>query len=195
MSLFRPLYDWVLSWAERPGGTRALFWLAFAESSFFPVPPDVLLMALGFGAPRRSWRFAAVCSAGSVIGGAFGYLLGFAFMDVVGMPLIKMYGALDGYEEIQTLYRTYDAWAVAIAGFTPIPYKVFTLAAGAFRINFTVFLVASLASRSARFFLIAAVVRLVGERARSFLEKYLDWAVLTFTLLLVGGFLVVRHLH
>ncbi len=172
-----------------------MFWLAFAESSFFPVPPDVLLLALSFGATRRSWRFAAVCSVGSVLGGAFGYLLGYAFMDAVGMPLLRVYGALEGYGEIQELYRTYDAWAVAIAGFTPIPYKVFTLAAGAFRIDFMVFMVASLASRSARFFLIAAVVRLVGDRARGFLEKYLDWLVLSFTVLLVAGFLAVRYLR
>ncbi len=192
MSLTRPLYDWVLSWAERPGGARALFWLAFAESSFFPIPPDVLLLALTLGAPRRAWRLAAITSVGSVLGGAFGYLLGYAFMDAVGTPLLDMYGALDRYAEIQALYQQYDAWAVAIAGFTPIPYKVFTLAAGAFRIDLLVFLVASFLSRSARFFLIAAVVRVFGPRAKAFLERYLDWIVLAFTVLLVGGFLVVK---
>ena len=195
MRFTRRLYAWVLSWAERPGGTWALFWLAFAESSFFPIPPDVLLIALAFGAPRRSWWFAAVSSVGSVLGGAFGYLLGYAFMDALGRPLLEVYGALENYQRISEWYRMYDFWAVGVAGFTPIPYKVFTLAAGACRINFAVFLLASLASRSARFFLVSAIVRLFGDRSRLFLEKHLDWAVVGFTVLLVGGFLLVRLGH
>jgi membrane protein YqaA with SNARE-associated domain len=189
----RRLYAWVLSWADRPGGSLALFWLAFAESSFFPIPPDVLLLALGFGAPRRSWRFAAICSAGSVLGGIFGYFLGYAFMDALGMPLLQFYGAVENFERIGDWYRAYDAWAVGIAGFTPIPYKVFTLAAGAFQINFAVFVLASLASRSARFFLIAGVLRFFGARSRDFLEKHLDWAILGFTVLLLGGFVLIRY--
>ncbi|GAB4267650.1 MAG: YqaA family protein [Deferrisomatales bacterium] len=182
----------MLSWADRPGGAWALFGLAFAESSFFPIPPDVLLVALAFAAPRRSWRFAALASAGSVLGGAFGYLLGYAFMDTVGLGLLKVYGAWDGYLEIQRLYRHYDAWAVALAGFTPIPYKVFTLAAGAFRIDFLVFVLASLVSRSARFYLVAAVIRWCGPAARGFVENHLDWAILGFTALLLGGFALLR---
>ena len=116
-------------------------------------------------------------------------------MDALGRPLLEIYGALENYQRISEWYRTYDFWAVGVAGFTPIPYKVFTLAAGACRINFAVFLLASLVSRSARFFLVAAIVRLFGDRSRVFLEKHLDWAVVAFTVLLVGGFLLLRLRH
>ena len=148
------LYGWVLHWAKTPYGTWALFILAFSESSFFPIPPDVLLIALSVVLPRKSLRYALVCSVGSILGGCFGYLIGWQFMATVGDAIIRFYGLIDKYEYIQQLYSLYDAWVVGIAGFTPIPYKVFTITAGAFRINFAVFLIASAVSRSARFFIV-----------------------------------------
>ncbi len=189
----RRLYDWVLAFAETPYGTRALFLLAVAESSFFPIPPDVLLMALAVAAPSRAFRFAAICSVGSVLGGAIGYLLGLEFYELVGRPIVEFYSAAESYERVQQLYRDWDAIAVAVAGFTPIPYKVFTIAAGAFQINFPTFLLASLVSRSARFFLIGGLIWWLGPQIRVFIERYFNWLTVVFAVLLVGGFVLLKY--
>ena len=166
--MLRRLYDWVLSWASSPYGTWALFVLAFCESSFFPIPPDVLLIALAVGKPRKALRFALVCSVGSVLGGCLGYLIGWQFMAGVGDRIIAFYGLGAKYAYIQQLYSTYDAWAIAIAGFTPIPYKVFTISAGAFDISFAVFVLASALSRSARFFIVGALIYRFGPAIQQF---------------------------
>ena len=122
--MLKRLYNWVLHWAETPYGTWALFLLAFAESSVFPIPPDVLLIALAISIPKKSFKYALVCSAGSVLGGGLGYLIGLQFMEFIGQPIIDFYGVGDKYHYIEQLYNRYDAWAVGVAGFTPIPYKV-----------------------------------------------------------------------
>ncbi|MBU0985937.1 MAG: DedA family protein [Proteobacteria bacterium] len=191
--MLRRLYDWVLHWAETPYGTWALFLLAFCESSFFPIPPDVLLIALAVAAPKRSLKYALVCSAGSVIGGCFGYLIGWQFMASIGERIVNFYGLGAKVEYIQTLYNTYDAWAVAIAGFTPIPYKVFTISAGAFNIDFSVFLIASLVSRSARFFLVGGLIYVFGPRIQNFIDNYFNYLAVAFTVLLVLGFVVIKY--
>ena len=142
--MVRRLYDWVLNWAHSPYGTVALFVLAFTESSFFPIPPDVLLIALAVSIPAKSFRYALICSIGSVAGGVFGYLIGLYLMDAVGYNIIELLrNVADKYDYVQELYKKYDAWIVAVAGFTPIPYKVFTITAGAFEINFWVFVIVS----------------------------------------------------
>jgi membrane protein YqaA with SNARE-associated domain len=192
-TLLRKLYDWVLAFAETPQGTWALFLLAVAESSFFPIPPDVLLMALAVAAPSRAFRFAAICSAGSVLGGVVGYLLGLKFYELLGRPIIEFYSAGDAYQRVQQLYRDWDAIAVAVAGFTPIPYKVFTIAAGVFEINFTTFLLASIVSRSARFFLISGLIWWLGPRIRAFIERYFNLLTVVFAVLLVGGFILLKY--
>jgi membrane protein YqaA with SNARE-associated domain len=192
--MLRRLYDWVLHWAETPYGSWALFLLAFCESSFFPIPPDVLLIALAVAVPRKSFKYALVCSAGSVIGGCFGYLIGWQFMASVGDRIIDFYGLSSKVEYIAALYNQYDAWAVGIAGFTPIPYKVFTIAAGLFQINFSVFVLASLASRSARFFLVGGLIYIFGPKIQGFIEKYFNIFAIAFTVLLVLGFVVVKYL-
>ncbi len=192
MRFLRKLYDWVLSWAYSPYSTPALFLLAFSESSFFPVPPDVLLIPLGLSKPRKSFYYATVSSIGSVIGGAFGYLIGVFLMNSVGIPILKAYGLMDKYHYVSGLYNQYNALAVSVAGFTPLPYKLFTIAAGACRINFLVFIIASALSRSARFFLVSALVYAFGERAKTFIDRYFNWLALAFGILLVGGFLVVK---
>jgi membrane protein YqaA with SNARE-associated domain len=190
----RRLYDWVLRWAETPYGTWALFILAFCESSFFPIPPDILLIALSVGRPRKSLKYALVCSAGSLLGGCFGYLIGLQLMASIGDPIIRFYGLFEKYEYIQTLYVKYDAWAVGIAGFTPIPYKVFTITAGAFRINFMVFLIVSAVSRSARFFLVGGLIYLFGSKIQSFIERYFNILAVAFVILLVLGFVMIKYL-
>jgi membrane protein YqaA with SNARE-associated domain len=186
------LYGWVLHWAKTPYGTRALFVLAFCESSFFPIPPDVLLITLAVVLPKKSLRYALVCSAGSVLGGCFGYLIGWQFMAAVGDAIIRFYGLMDKYEDMRQLYSLYDAWVVGIAGFTPIPYKVFTITAGAFRINFMVFLVASTVSRSARFFIIGGLIHLFGPKIQSFIERYFNSLAIAFVILLILGFVVIK---
>ncbi len=191
--MFRKLYDWVLHWAETPYGSWALFLLAFSESSFFPIPPDVLLIALAVAVPRKAMRFALICSVGSVLGGCFGYLIGWQFMGSIGAKIVVFYGLDDKVDYIGNLYRNYDAWAIGIAGFTPIPYKVFTIAAGMFKINFAVFIVASFISRSARFFLVGGLIYLFGPRIQLFIEKYFNILAVAFTILLITGFVVIKH--
>ncbi len=189
----RRLYDWVVGFAESPYGTWALFLIAFAESSFFPIPPDVLLIALALGAPRRSLWFASVCTAGSLLGAVGGYLIGLYFYALIGQPIVAFYGAEDAYLRVQHLYRDWDAVAVAIAGFTPIPYKVVTIAAGAFRINFLTFMLASAVSRAARFFLVAGLIYWFGPPIQRFIDRYFNLLTVVFTILLLGGFLILRY--
>ncbi len=192
--MLRRLYDWVLHWAETPYGTWALFFLALCESSFFPVPPDILLIALAIALPGKSFKYALVCSVGSVIGGCIGYLIGWKFMNAVGMEIIRFYGLSAKFDDIRRLYMAYDAWAVAIAGFTPIPYKVFTISAGAFSINFGVFFLASLVSRSARFFLVSGLIYVFGPKIQSFIDRYFNLLAIAATVLLVAGFVVIKVL-
>ena len=188
----RQIYDRSLLWVQSPSGVWALFFLAIAESSFFPIPPDIFLMVLCISVPRRSFRYAAICAAGSVIGGAIGYGLGMGFMDTIGMKILSWYGLHDKYEVAQNLYQQYDALAVGAAGFTPLPYKLFTITAGAFKINFATFILVSLVARSARFFLVAAFIYKFGAPVRHFIERYFNLLSILFFILLVGGFLVVK---
>jgi len=192
MTWHRRLYHWVLSWAEHPQGTWALFALAFAESSFFPIPPDVLLIALCLGRPRRAAWFACVCTAGSVLGGLAGYAIGMGLYESVGRPILEFYGLTERYVEVQDLYRRYDVWAVGIAGLTPIPYKVFTVTAGAFGISLPGFVLASIVGRGLRFGIVAALLRIWGEPAREFIDRHLGILTILFAVLLVGGFVLVR---
>ncbi len=192
--MLRRLYDWVLSWAKTPYGSWALFLLAFSESSFFPIPPDVLLIALAVAIPKKSYKYALICSFGSVLGGCFGYLIGWKFMVLIGNRIVELYGLTPKVETIEILYNKYDAWAVGIAGFTPIPYKVFTISAGVFQINFLVFIIASFVSRSARFFLVGGLIYTFGSQIQSFIDKYFNILATAFTVLLVTGFIIIKYL-
>jgi membrane protein YqaA with SNARE-associated domain len=188
----RQIYDKCLVWVQSPSGVWALFFIAVAESSFFPIPPDVFLMVLCLAVPRKSFRYAAICAVGSVLGGMLGYGLGLGFMDTVGVKILAWYGLQDKYEVVQNLYQQYDALAVGAAGFTPLPYKLFTITAGAFKINFVTFVLVSIVSRSARFFLVAAFIYKFGAPVRHFIERYFNLLSILFFILLIGGFLVVR---
>ena len=192
MKFLKSLYDWVLSWADSKYGTLALFLVAFCESSFFIVPPDILLIALAVSKPKRSFYYALISTIGSVLGGMFGYFIGLEFMEVVGIPILKLYGVMDKYEYVAVLYNKYDAWAVSIAGFTPIPYKLFTIAAGATKINFAIFFISSLLSRGARFFLVGGLIYFFGARIKNFIEKYFNILSIVFVILLIGGFIAVK---
>ena len=142
--VLKRLYDRCMTLISGRYGVWVLFVIAFVESSFFPIPPDVFLIAMCVAAPTRAFRFAAVCAVGSVAGGAFGYGLGLWFMDSVGQQIIAWYGLEHKYDTVQDYYRAYDVWAVAAAGFTPLPYKLFTITAGAFKLNFPTFVLVSL---------------------------------------------------
>ncbi len=187
----RRLYDWVLHWAETPYGVVALFLLALAESSFFPVPPDVLLIALSLSMNKRAFYYAAVCTAGSVIGGALGFFIGMKFWSI-GQGILFHYVSEETFEMVKAYFHDYEAWAIAIAGFTPIPYKVFTISAGFFRVDFTVFMVVSFLSRGARFFLVGGLIYLFGRHVRNFIDRYFNLLTYAFATILVGGFIILR---
>lgn len=188
----RWMYDWVLSWAEHPSSIWALFILAFAESSFFPVPPDTLLIALCISKPRKSFLFALICAVGSSIGGLFGYLIGYEFFEVIGQKIIDFYGLNDEYKQIQDLFLKYQYWAVGVAGFSPIPYKLFTIASGLFKMKVIPFFIISFLTRGARFFLVGGLIYKFGSSIKSYIEKYFDWLALIFVVLLILGFIVVK---
>ena len=191
-NVVRRMYDWVLSWADSPHGTSALFVLAFVESSFFPIPPDVLLIALCISKQKKAFRYALVCSIGSVIGGMFGYLIGHSFFAIVGKPILDFYSAWEYYNKAKVYFDNYGAWATAIAGFTPIPYKVFTIAAGVFKQDFKWFVIASVLSRSARFYMVAGMIYLYGERVKKIIDKYFNALCVIFMILIILGFYVIK---
>lgn len=193
--IHRRLYDWVLSWADTRYGATALFLLAFAESSVFPVPPDVLLIALVLGSPNRWWKLGALSTLGSTIGGAAGYLIGKFLMDSVGMRIIDLYHAQAYFEQVRNWYLQYDLWIVFVAAFTPIPYKVFTIASGAFDMNLLGFCAVSFVGRGARFFLVAGLLRVAGPAMKRFIDKYFDLLAVAFVVLLVGGFALIKYLR
>jgi len=187
------LYQWVLHWADTPYGTPALFLLAVAESSFFPVPPDVLLIVLCLSRNRKAFNYAAVCTVGSVLGGMLGFLIGMNFWEI-GKEILFHYVKEDTFNQVREYFLRYQAWAIAIAGFTPIPYKVFTISAGFFRVDFTVFLIASTLSRGARFFAVATLIYLFGPPIKDFIDRYFNLLTYLFVLLLIAGFVVIKYL-
>ncbi|MGH7480813.1 MAG: YqaA family protein [Longimicrobiales bacterium] len=192
----RRLYDWVLSWADRPQGPAALFCLAFAESSFFPIPPDPLLVALALGRPPRALYFALICSLGSVLGGMLGYALGWAFWEALSDFFFAYVPGFseEAFARVGDLYQEYDFMAVFLAGFTPLPYKVFTIAGGVFQISFPVFVLASGLSRSARFFLVAGLIFFFGPGIQDFIDRYFDKLAWAFLILIVLGFLAIKYM-
>lgn len=196
MKIFRKLYDWVLHWAETPYGPLALFLLALAESSFFPIPPDPLLIALCLGAITKSWRFAFYTSIASVIGGIIGYLIGYGIWESVDSFFFKYIPGFTEslFQKVMVNYQNHGFWYVFAAGFTPIPYKVFTIASGVFKLNFVLFLLASTVSRSLRFFAVAALFRKFGPEIKGFVDKYFNLLATLFFILLLGGFLVIKLL-
>ncbi len=191
-SSVRRLYDWVIGWADSPYSQWGLFGIAFAESSFFPIPPDILLIALGVALPLQALRYALICTIGSVFGGMFGYWIGYQFFGSLGEPIVRFYAAEGQYLRVQELYRQYDAFAVAVAGLTPIPYKIATITAGFFDVDFGRFVFASALSRSLRFFVIGGLIRIFGAPIRVFIEKYFETLTIIFLILLVAGFVVIR---
>jgi membrane protein YqaA with SNARE-associated domain len=191
-NVIRRMYDWVLSWAETPYGVPALFVIAVAESSFFPIPPDVLLIALALAIPTKAFRYALWCTIGSVLGGILGYIIGFALWGSVEPLLIPAVFSAEKFDQVTGIYNEWGVPFVFVAGFTPIPYKVFTVAAGVAEINLPAFIVTSIAGRGARFFLVAAVIRRYGDLAKDLIDRYFNLFTIAFTVLLVGAFLLLK---
>ena len=209
MKWMRNLYDWVLSWGDSKHGGKALFVMSLAEASFFPVPPDALLIGLCMGAHKRWMRFALICSVGSVIGGALGYLIGYAAFEFIGESILAFVAFISGtdsdellkiaqfwFNEKEIWGQPVGPWAVGVAGFTPIPYKVFTIASGFFEMSFPIFMLASVISRSARFFMVAGLIGLLfdkyGDRIKQIIDKYFNLLAIAFVILLIAGFWAIK---
>lgn len=188
------LYRRVLALAASPNAGWWLALIAFAESSFFPIPPDAMLVPMSLARPRRAWRFAAICSAASVAGGAFGYAIGFYVFDQIAQPILHLYGYAAAYAAFQAKFQEYGLWIVLIKGLTPIPYKIVTIAAGAAHMDFPVFMAASVVTRGARFFLVATLLHYFGDSVRDFIERRLTLVTTAVAVGIVGGFFVLKVL-
>ncbi|MBR1840702.1 MAG: DedA family protein [Alphaproteobacteria bacterium] len=188
----RKIYDWII---RLSGNNNALIWLfiiSFVESSFFPIPPDIMLIPMILATPKKAWKIAGVCTLASVIGAYLGYIIGVYFFQLIAEPLLNFYGYLEKFNEFKKLYEEYGAWIVFGAGITPFPYKIITIASGVVHLNLAVFTVASVIARGLRFFLIAWLLKTYGEKMRIFIEKNLGWLSVLFLLLLFGGFLLIK---
>lgn len=192
--MIRSLYDWTMRLAQHKRAPEALFGVSFIESSFFPIPPDVMLVPMILAQRAKAWFFATVATVGSVIGGLFGYLIGYALFDTIGRPLFEFYGYADKFAKFSDQYNEYGAWIVFIFGVTPFPYKVITIASGATGLNLLVFLLASVASRGLRFFVVSGLLYLFGPPIREFIEKRLGLVFFAFVFLLIGGFVAIKYL-
>ena len=203
MQWLKNLYNWVLEWSNSKWGAFALFFLAFTEASFFPIPPDVLLIALCLGSRSKSLYFVAICSLGSALGAIFGYSIGY-FLWWNGSQEFSQFAnfffnIIPGFSteiffDIKQKYEEWNFWVIFVSGFTPIPFKVFTVSAGAFNINFNLFLIASLIARSARFLIIGGLIWRFGDPIRSFIDKYFNILAFLFSFLLVGSFFIIKYL-
>jgi len=204
MGLIKKLYDWVLGLAQKPNGDISLGILSFSEASFFPIPPDVLLIPLCLGNRKKIYFFAFICSCFSIIGAIFGYYIGkllwwnmpgTEYSYIANMFFEYVPGiTIEGFNRIQALYDRYNFWIVFTAGFTPIPFKLITISAGTFNINFLMFVVASIISRSTRFFIVASLIKVFGDPIKEFIEKYFNLLAIAFTILLAGGFIIIKYI-
>jgi membrane protein YqaA with SNARE-associated domain len=189
------LYRWVLSWAEHPAGTWALFWISFVESSFFPIPPDVLQIALSIQRPRRAFWYAGVNTAGSLAGAVLGYVIGYALRPAADW-IIGVYGYEAEFARLGAAFQANAGWAVFIAALTPVPFKLVTIASGVYHeyVPLWLLLAVSAVGRPARFMTVAALLFFFGAAAKTFIDRYFELLTIVFTALLLGGFLAVKYL-
>ena len=191
--MLRSTYDWVMGLAARKDAIWVLAAIAFIESSVFPIPPDVLLIPMVLAARDRAWRYAAVCTIASVLGGMVGYAIGMFLFEAAGQPLLELYGYAAKFDEFRSRYNEWGAWIVFVAGLTPFPFKVITIASGVTELDLAVFTVASVFARGLRFFIVAALLWWLGPPVREFIEKRLGLMTIVFCVLLLGGFIVARY--
>ncbi len=189
--MLRRLYDWTISLAQSPHALWALAIVSFVESSFFPIPPDVLMIPMIIARPSRAFLIAGIATVASVAGALLGYYIGAVLMESVGQPILDMYGKGDSFAEMSAVFNEYGAWAVVVAGVTFLPFKVITIASGVTGLPLTVFIVSSIFARSLRFFLVAALLWKFGAPIRDFIEKRLGLMFILFCVLLIGGFALI----
>ena len=191
--MLRRAYDKTMELAAHRNAPWALAGVSFVESSVFPIPPDVMLIPMVLAERRKAWFFAGLCTIASVLGGAFGYLIGYFLFESLGEPILSLYGYEAAFEDFAHRYNEYGAWIVFFAGVTPFPYKVITIASGVTQLNFIVFMVASVLSRGLRFFVVAGLLYWFGPPIKDFIERYLGVLFTIFVILLFGGFVLVRY--
>lgn len=192
--MLRRLYDWTISLSATKHAMWALAFVAFIESSVFPIPPDLLMIPMIIARPKMAFQIAALATVCSVLGGMFGYWIGAVLFDTVGQPVLEFYGKDAYFDDFSERYNEYGAWAVLIAGVTPFPYKVITILSGSTGLNLGVFIVASIVARALRFFVLAGLLWKFGPPIREFIEKRLGLMFTLFVILLIGGFYVVKFL-
>jgi len=192
--MLRKLYDWTMGLAARPNALRALGVVSFTESSFFPIPPDVMLIPMVIAQRHRAWLIAGVCTAASVLGAMLGYAIGLYLFETVGTWVINIYGLQDKAVQFKLFYDEYGLMVVLVAGLTPIPFKLSTIMSGAMHFDILTFIAACIFTRGLRFFVVAALLRAFGEPIREFIEKRLTLLFVLFLTLLIGGFVVVAYL-
>ena len=191
--MLRRLYDWTMGLAGRRDAVWALAAVAFVEGWFFPIPPDVLLIPMVLAARDRAWRYAAVCTAASVAGGAFGYAIGLFLFETAARPILALYGYGEAFAAFGARYNEWGAWIVFGAGFTPFPYKLVAIASGATRLDPAVFVAASVVARGLRFLVVAALLYWIGPPIRAFIERRLGMMTALFAALLLGGFVLAKY--
>ncbi|WP_422041326.1 YqaA family protein [Roseibium sp.] len=192
--MIRRLYDWTLSLAAGPRAPAALGSVSFVESSFFPIPPDILLIPMVIARREKAWWYALLCTLTSVLGGILGYLIGMFLFEQVAEPILTFYGKMDKFDEFSAVFNHWGWWFVFIAGLTPFPYKVITIASGVAGLSLPIFIVASIVSRGLRFFIVAGLLYFFGPPIKEFIEKRLGLMFTLFVVLLVGGFIVLRYI-
>ena len=192
MSVVKKTYDWIMNWASTPYALYALALLSFTESFFFPIPPDILLIAIAFSKPKHSFLYAGICSLSSVAGWIVGYFIGYFLFESIGKLIFDLYGGINGFETVKEYYNSKGAWMVLIGGFTPVPYKLITIASGVFLLDFKIFLICSIISRSARFFLESLLIFYFGEKIRLLLEKYFNLFTIFLFVTVILGFLLFK---
>lgn len=192
--MVKAIYDWMLNLASRPNAMWFLAIVAFAESSFFPIPPDIMLIPMVLAMPGKAWKIAGVATAASVIGGYFGYAIGVFFFDLIAKPILGFYGYMHQFDVFKDYYHQWGAWIVFGAGITPFPYKVITIASGVVHLDLLTFTVASVIARGMRFYLVAWLLRKYGAPMKIFIEKNLGMLSVLFLFLLIGGFVIIKYI-
>ncbi len=193
-NLTRNIYDKTLNLASKKNALAWLFAISFIESSFFPIPPDIMIIPMVLATPKQAYKIAAIALIASVLGGYLGYAIGVFGYDVIAKPLLEFYGYMDGFHKFENYYHQYGAWIVFGAGITPFPYKIITIASGVVRLDLVVFTIASILARGIRFYLIAWLLKRFGAPMKTFIEKNLNILSILFLLLLIGGFAIIKWL-
>lgn len=192
--MMKRIYDWMMARARDERAPQALFWVSFVESSFFPIPPDVMLLPMVLANRLKAWWYATVATVGSVIGGMFGYAIGYFFFEQIGKPILVFYGKAQSFDQFTAWFNEWGVWILIVKGMTPFPYKVLTITAGVTAMPLLQFMAASIVARAMRFFLVAGLLYYFGDPIREFVEKRLTLVTTVLVALIVVGFLAVKFL-